>query len=209
MSYSRAVQHLAMHATGYTMNSPLLFGLLDRLRQQECSEILDPTPANQAFLQVMQQQHCRLYLPGCDESLLNMNPAEFDTENKLYRALAARLLLYKKQPARLDLILLWDLPNYLSPQVLSALVSFLRGHCHEQAQMHCYVHTRQKMPSLPAQFHFAEERKIRVDQRSEQTSASPMFYKESLQRLVAPFLIEKGMLLSNGLQEYLLRRRGG
>ena len=207
MSYSRAVQHLAMHQSGYEMNSPLLFGLFNQFNEESYYEILDITPANRLFMQYIEHLHCKVYLPGCDEQLMNINMEKLDTENKIYRALSNNLMLYKKHKAKLNLILLWDLPNYLEPKLLSALIQFLLIHCRDDVMLHCYIHTRENMPMLPAQYRFSEDQKVRVDQRAEQTCQSPMFYQESLQKLVLPFLVEKGMLLSNGLQEYILRRR--
>jgi len=35
-----------------------------------------------------------------------------------------------------------------------------------------------------------------------------MYYQELLHKLLSPFRIERGMLLANGLQEYILRAHG-
>ena len=36
----------------------------------------------------------------------------------------------------------------------------------------------------------------------------PMYYQERLHKLFAPFRVDRGMLLANGLQEYVMRIHG-
>jgi hypothetical protein len=117
------------------------------------------------------------------------------------------MLGFKKQDsAKLDLLLLWDLPNYLDSKVLRAIFEYLIPHCSEQAFVHTYVHTREHMPATPAKYRLNGDDKVSVLQDASEKVPSPMFHKESLQKALSPFVVERGVLLSNGLQEYLLKR---
>lgn len=187
---------------GYSMNSPLLFKFLEQLPEDGRYEFLDSTPANQGQLDFFHRFHCKLYLPGCHHQLCELNSEVLDTPTKRHRALVKTLGLYKNSKAALDMILLWDLPNYLDKPILSALVEFLLPHLKRQTVMHCYIHTRQSMPAQAGNFRFQND-KIDVEYPTGQ-SACPAYYQEVLHKLMKPFTVQRSILLSNGLQEYIL-----
>lgn len=189
----------------YLMNSPLLFRLLASYSVEQYYQILDLIPANRNTIDYFSCLHCKLYLPGCHSLLRTMSLETLDTEHKQNRALIKMLGLKKQDKARLDLILLWDLPNYLDGKMLRVFIDYILPHCSEETRVHTYVHTREQMPDTPAMFSLHADEKISVQQNSSVKTSSPMFYQESLQKTLSPFVVERGMLLSNGLQEYLLK----
>ncbi len=207
MLISSVAEHLAPQQTGYTMNSPLLFSLLDKFNEETYYEILDVNPANQFQLDYFSRVHCKLFLPGCGQQLLAMNLDEYDTKTKINRALVKNLQLYKNKKASLNLIMLWDLPNYLDPRLLNELNQFLLPHSTNDVILHIYIQTRENMPELPGQYTFQGDNKISVENNSVKTIPCPMYYKEALQKILSPFVVQKGVLLSNGLQEYILKRQ--
>mgnify|MGYP000116712367 CR=1 FL=1 len=207
MLISSVAEHLAPQQTGYAMNSPLLFSLLDKFSENTYYEILDVNPANQFQLDYFSRVHCKLYLPGSGQQLLALSPDEYDTEMKINRALVKNLQLYKNKKAHLNLIMLWDLPNYLDTHLLSALIQFLMPHAQNDVMLHIYIQTRETMPEQPGHYIFQGDNKIWVENNSTNMKPCPMFYKEMLQKILTPFAVQKGVLLSNGLQEYLLKRQ--
>lgn len=192
--------------TGYLMNSPLLFEMLQDLQQAGYYQLLDVMPATPGLLEAFSDQHCKLFLPGCMPELIRMRTSEDDTAQKLQRALRQALGLDGIHNTRLDMLLLWDLPNYLSKPVLSGLIEYLLAHTHHRARLHCYIYTRQLMPASPGVYQFVTGEKIWVEEQSAQTLPSPTYYQEALHKLLAPFVVERSILLSNGLQEYVLRK---
>ncbi|VAW96475.1 hypothetical protein MNBD_GAMMA21-1028 [hydrothermal vent metagenome] len=207
MLISSVAEHLAPQQSGYAMNSPLLFGLLDGYSEDTYYEILDVNPANQFQLDYFSRVHCKLYLPGSGQQLLAMNPDEYDTQTKINRALVKNLQLYKNKKTHLNLIMLWDLPNYLDTRLLNELVQFLMPHAQDDVMLHIYIQTRESMPGLPGHYTFQGDNKIWVENNSTNSIPCPMYYKDALQKILSPFVVQKGVLLSNGLQEYLLKRQ--
>ena len=191
----------------YMMNSPLLFKHLAKCSSDCYPQVLDVLPAHSQLIEYFSDVHCKIYLPDCHEQLMKMQLDQLDTEHKLNRALIKMLGFRKQDKAELDLILLWDLPNYLESKVMQVLIEYLLPHCSEQAFVHTYVHTREQMPATPAMYRLHGEEKVAVTQHATDKLPSPMFHKESLQKTLSPFIVERGVLLSNGLQEYLLKRR--
>ncbi len=207
MLISTVAEHLAPQQTGYAMNSPLLFGLLDKFDADHYYEILDVNPANQFQLDYFARVHCKLYLPGCGQQLLEIDMEKLDTQTKINRALVKNLQLYKNNKANLNLIMLWDLPNYLDTRLLNEVVQFLLQHTNDNVMLHIYIQTRESMPELPGNYTFQSDNKIWVENNSNNSTPCPMYYKEALQKILSPFMVQKGVLLSNGLQEYLLKRQ--
>jgi len=207
MLISSVAEHLAPPQTGYAMNSPLLFSLLDKFDQDTYYEILDVNPANQLQLDYFSRVHCKLFLPGCGQQLLAMDIDKYDTATKMNRELVKNLQLYKNNKAHLNMIMLWDLPNYLDTRLLNELIQYLLPHAQDHVMLHVYIQTRESMPEIPGHYTFHGDNKIWVENNSHKTIPCPMYYKEALQKILSPFFVQKGVLLSNGLQEYLLKRQ--
>ena len=188
--------------------SPLLFDVFGNFSENSFFEILDVMPAYSQLIEQFSSLHCKLYLPGCDKSLFSLNMDEQDTDAKLNRALIKTLGFKRQNKASLNLVLLWDLPNYLDTNLLRALVQYLLPHCADDVMLHTYIHTREQMPVTPGIYQLQSDRKVsRVNKNAGQTCLSPMYYQETLQKTLSPFLVQRSILLSGGMQEYLLQRR--
>jgi hypothetical protein len=190
--------------TGFAISSPILFDLLNSLSREERYEILDTIPANQGVIDLFTGFHCKLYLPGCLQELCAMTSDRYDTVTRLNRAFAKRIGIYKKQKAALNLIFLWDLPNYLDKQVMQGLIEYLLQHVHKNVKLHFYIHTRQQMPASPRCYSIMPEGKVWMESGGDATVKSPLYFQEALLSLLHPFKVNRSMLLSSGLQEYIL-----
>ena len=190
--------------TGFAISSPILFDLLNSLPKEEYHEILDILPANQGVIDSFSSFHCKLYLPGCVKELCEMTSDRYDTANKLHHAFTRTLGFYKKQRASLKVIFLWDLPNYLDKQVMMGLIEYLSHHMHESVKLHLYIHTKQQMPASPRGYSIMPEGKVWLENSGDATVKSPLYFQEALLTLLHPFKVKRSMLLSSGLQEYIL-----
>jgi hypothetical protein len=200
----RAVISLAEQETRYAMNSPLLFGVLQALDPESRAEVLDLAPANAELLDYFAAYRCKLHLPGCRDALLKHRIAEDATEYSLSAVFNSLVPFADDDNNSLDLILLWDLPNYLDKRILSAFVDYLMPRLDHASVLHTYIHTRQNMPEYPGEFRLTQNDSIMVDMPAAWSAHSPMYYQELLHKVFAPFRVIRGMLLANGLQEYIL-----
>ena len=190
--------------TGFAISSPILFDLLNSLSKEEYHEILDLLPANQGVIDSFSHFHCKLYLPGCLKELCAMTSDRYDTPLKLYRAFTKALGFYKKRSTALNVIFLWDLPNYLDKQVMRGLIEYLSQHIHENVKLHFYIHTKQQMPASPMGYSIMPEGKVWLENSNNATVKSPLYFQEALLAMFHPFKVKRSMLLSSGLQEYIL-----
>lgn len=201
----RAVKPTAEQESHYTLNSPLLFGVLKGLDPESRVDILDLAPANPELLDYFAPFHCKLLLPGCRDALLKLSKPDDADDSYLPRIFNTLLPFPNDCNKTLDLVLLWDLPNYLDKQVLSALITHIMPGLDRHSILHIYIHTRQSMPDYPAEYRFHCENNIQLNMTTAWNTPSPMYYQELLHKILTPFRVDRGMLLANGLQEYILR----
>jgi hypothetical protein len=204
----QAVNQLVEQEARSRFKSPLLFGVLQALNPETRSEILDLTPANADSLAFFSQYRCKLYLPGCRDELLMQADIEDSADLPQPSVFARCLPCLTNAATALDLILLWDLPNYLNKRLLSELIDFLRPYITPRTVLHIYIHTRQTMPNKPGDYRLLSEQLVQADIAPSWNASSPMYYQELIHKVFAPFRVDRGMLLGNGLQEYILRATG-
>ena len=201
----RPVNQAAEQESSYRIKSSLLFGVLLQFDPEMRYEILDLSSANTDTLDFFSQYHCRLHLPGCRDALLTQVAAE-DQEPATWKRLLNDCLPWPEPaPASLDLLLLWDLPNYLNDPGVRALIDYLEPYFSVRTALHMYIHTRQTMPVTPCDYRITGEQQVQIETFSPWTATSPVYYQERLHKLFAPFRVDRGMLLANGLQEYVMR----
>jgi len=203
-------QTTTTQAAGYRINSPLLFEYLRRLPEDGYYQFLDVTAATPGLLDFFAQFHCRLYLPGCVDELWHMDAEQLDTQDKVRTALANSLVLDGRSTAQLDVILLWDLINYMQKPILTSLIDYLLSYSARTTIIHSYIYTRHSMPAAPARYQFTADNGVYVEQQTANVLDSPAYYQEVLHKLIKPFVVQRSILLSNGLQEYIFhlpRRR--
>lgn len=192
----------ARQTGGFAMNSPLLFGLLNNLSPENFYQVLDVLPASQGIIDYFSDVHCKLYLPGCSRQLYSLAQQQTEPEENPDYDVARLLGLEGTAGTSLDLILLWDLPNYLENGVLRALIEYLSGYTAKRAVLHCYIHTRQTMPAQPGRFSLQADDSLWVEY-DDGSCACPLYYQQMLNKLFYPFRVERSILLASGLQEYL------
>ena len=190
--------------TGYTISSPILFDLLKSLANEEHHEILDILPASQGVIDSFSSYHCKLYLPGCLKELCEMTSDKYDTTDKLHRAFSRKFGFHENRSASLSVMFLWDLPNYLDKPVMRGLIEYLSQHVHERVKLHLYIHTKQHIPASPRTYSILPEGKVWLENNGDATVNRPLYFQEALQTLLYPFKVKRSMLLSSGLQEYIL-----
>lgn len=191
---------------GETTSSPLLFSLLDSLDPELRHEILETCTPSRSTIEYLSDYRCKLYISNSNKELATLDAESLDTPTKLNRAFIKALNLYKNHTAQLDVLLLWDLPNYIQPSLFPALIEYLLPHMSKAATLHCYIHTSSLMPEQPGQYHILDDKTVRISHHSERTRSCPCYYQEALHKLMTPFRVKRSILHTNGTQEYLLSR---
>lgn len=104
----------------------------------------------------------------------------------------------------LELILCWDLPNYLSTAALKILFDALGHRAAPGCKLHMLIaYSKRDMASRPARYAPAEDGTLAQICIGGELSRAPRYSPEDLGRAVGHFAYERGVLLANGMQEFV------
>lgn len=109
-----------------------------------------------------------------------------------------------------DLVLAWDLFNYLDRKELADLGRRLRQFCKPGALIFALVSYHKTIPAQPIRFRFVDqdEDQLIYERRTTVERPSPRLAPAELNALLGGFRVDRSFLLRHGIQEYLFIREG-
>jgi hypothetical protein len=112
------------------------------------------------------------------------------------------------EETRFDVILAWDLLNYLDQQQVSGLIRHLRGFCHPGALLFALIFDQPQMSAAPIRFRIAGMERLIYESRTTDSRACPRHQPRDVQRMLAGFRTASSFRLRNGIQEYVFEYDG-
>ena len=112
-------------------------------------------------------------------------------------------LLGGSRSESVDLVLAWNLFNYLPILTISVLATRLRECCTAGALIHFLLYNTQWMPGEPGRFRIAAGGMLEFDADSAMTVKSPRHSPRAMQESMPGFDIHRLFLLGSGNQECL------
>ncbi len=188
------------------LGAPAFRELTERLQERPPArrlEILDLAAASGNHLAHFAFLRCRFHVGDLEESL-----PEWRRDDEAPPPDPARLLPLQPDLA-LDLVLAWNLLDYLDDDALLRLGRHLADRCAPGARLHAFVQTRAEMPARPGRFLLGEGGEVTWHHRNTPVTAAPRRPRHLLERALPGFRVERARLLQNGLQEYLFRTGEG
>ena len=98
-----------------------------------------------------------------------------------------------------DLILVWDIFNYLPLIQITVLAEKLRGVCREGTQLHALMHTQKTMPESPRQFTVGDDYSLQYEDPPNSRHNTQAFTTLDLLKRMRGFKIGKTLLLQEGM----------
>lgn len=186
-------------------HAPLFQDLVAGLDATERHVVLDLGAASTAMLALLGRSRCRVeiaelaHFGGIDH--LN------STEPGPALADAAESLLPSRLPDdAIDLVLCWDLPNYLTLNALSALMGAIRRRARPGALAHALIfYAERDMKERPGRFVPTADCELIDHSAPSAAIAAPRYSPEDLGKSMGRFVIDRARLLDNGMQEFLFR----
>ena len=184
------------------LNAPLFHSLMQRMANGGRWVLLDLGAARSATIRAFGRFRCRLEIVDLAEGLDALNG---ETDVRRVRQRAEQLL-----PARrgelTDIVLCWDLINYLNQPALAALMECVALRCKRGALAHglIYYSTR-AMPERPSAFVPVDDQHIAQHAWAGRDRPAPRYTPEDLARCMPRYGVERGRLLRNGMQEFLFK----
>ena len=185
--------------------APLLARILDPERKTRREVVLDLGAASQPMIDQLS-----LTFPGRIEvadlhgcgaiTLLNAQedrPGQADTS-------LVESALPQPNDELLDLVLCWDLPNYLTVPALCRLFDVVARRAAPGCRVHMLItYSRREMFPQPARYFPGADGQLKQVGSGDRFVAAPRYSPEELNRAVGNFRYQRGVLLANGMQEFV------
>jgi hypothetical protein len=184
------------------LSAPLFHSLMQRLETGGRWIVLDLGTAHSATIRAFSRFRCRLEIVELADSLDALN-GEIDARRIRQRAEA---LLPARRGEPTDVVLCWDLINYLNQPALTAVMECIALRCKRGAFAHGLVYyTGKSMPERPSTFVPLDDQRIVQHRTPGRDRPAPRYSSEDLARCMPRYSVERGRLLRNGMQEFLFK----
>ncbi|HEX5758264.1 MAG TPA: class I SAM-dependent methyltransferase, partial [Thermoanaerobaculia bacterium] len=174
--------------------------LLDGLRADHKLQVLDLGPAVGGNVEFLSRFDCKLFIEDLYAALAGRVPGEDG------RPQGIEELLPLPDSARFDMVLAWDLFNYLERDEVRRLVRHLARYCRPGAVLLALVSIHKQMPAQPMRFRIVDGQSLVYEQRSAHTRPAPRYASSDLSGMFEGFRVDRSFLLRHGIQEYLFVR---
>lgn len=114
----------------------------------------------------------------------------------------AELLPYEEE-TRFDVILAWDVLNYLQKYQIEGLARAIQPFCRPGATLYAQIATRKSMPAQPRRYHILSNDRLLYQTPSQAIRPAPLYCEPDLRRMLPGFEVKNTFLLRNGTHEYL------
>ena len=184
------------------LSAPLYHSLIQRLQSGGRWVVLDLGAVRSATIREFGRFRCRLEFVELADGLDALN-GEIDPRR--IRQLADALLPVRRGEAT-DVVLCWDLINYLNQPALTAVMECIALRCKRGALAHGLVYYSAKsMPERPSTFVPVDDQRILQHVAPGRERPAPRYSPEDLARCMPRYTVERGRLLRNGMQEFLFK----
>ena len=184
------------------LNAPLFHSIIQRLEGGGRWIVLDLGAARSNTIGLFGKFRCRLDIVDMADTLDSLRN---ESDRRVLRQRVEDALLPRgREP--IDIVLCWDLINYLSQPALTAVMECIAARCKKGALAHglIYYSTR-TMPQQPGCFVPVDALRLANLSPPGAERPSPRYSPEDLARCMPGYTVERGRLLRNGMQEFLFR----
>ncbi|MEX2516252.1 MAG: hypothetical protein WD572_04950 [Gammaproteobacteria bacterium] len=197
-------------ASSSNLRAPLFAALVEHLRQDQRWVILDLGPAQSASIRFFNRFRCRLDIADLPADLTTLN----GTADKHSLRQQCEAILPPAQNNATDVVLCWSLLNYLERPALTAMMATIAARARPGTLVHALiVYSASHMPVQPNRYHPIVVPAANGDDSIALASTTvtvanrdaPRYTPDDLARCMPRYQVERGMLLNNGMQEFLFR----
>lgn len=169
-------------------------------RRRDC-RVLDVGPGLGANFDFLSQFSKRIVFEDLYRTMATLGEP-FSGEGRIYCPVYDGLLPYRGQAA-FDIVLLWDLLDYLDLDDIRRLSRHLAELCQRDSLIYGLVGTGAKMASTPTRFHILDKDSLLCREAGTAQRDCPRLTQVRLLELMRGFRVRRSFLLRSGRQEYL------
>lgn len=173
--------------------------LLDVLREGGKYSILDLGQAIGVNVDFWSQFPCRIYIQDFYRGYRAAEPTNPECSRS---AILSDLLAFSTRTS-FDIILAWDLLNYLDLEDIDALIRHLSPHCRPGTFLFALISSHPEIPEEPNVYKIIDRERMTYETRTQKQRPSLRYNPKELARILSPFEVSSSFLLRNGIQEYV------
>jgi hypothetical protein len=184
------------------VNAPLFRRLLELQNADRRAVVLDLGPARTETVALFSQFRCRLEFADLGDCCEQLNA---ETDPLLLLQVLDSLLPRRRQEPT-DIVLCWDILNYLRRPALQALMARVAMRSRPGTLAHALIaYSEPRMPARPDRYAALPDGRLVIRHTTGAECAAPRYTPEDLRHCLPDYTVESAMLLKNGMQEFLLR----
>jgi hypothetical protein len=185
-------------------NSLGLSALCQRLQGVDSWHVLELGPARRGNIDFWSRYCNSIYVADLRASL-PLPPVEEDPEPGEPEW---DRLLHLPQGRRFDVILAWDMLNYLDLSAVSGLIRYLSRFCRPGTVLFTLIFDHQKMPKEITVYRIVDESHLTYEYCGSEMQACPRHKPHALAGALRRFQTSNSFRLRNGIVEYLFAYEG-
>jgi hypothetical protein len=178
-----------------------LQALLDRVQHDQSYSILDLGPALEANVRFWSEFSCLLYIYDFYRSFREMKAAVGAAED-FEKSVFSGLLAFSADTV-FDIILAWDLFNYLDLRELEVIVQMLSRWCRRGTRLFALVSHRPKISVSPMMFRILNREQLAYEIPDRLSRPCPRHSPRDIARMMGRFIISRSFQSRHGIQEYV------
>jgi len=176
-----------------------LTALLDSMRRKgQGLRILDLGPAVGSNVEFLSQLGCKLHIGDLYASRSSAVEGEELSQEFFEQLFPA--------DSRFDVVLAWDLFNYLQRKEMVRLGALIRRNCRPGALVFALMSTQKHIPAQPIRFRMLEGGQLAYERKTGVERPGPRYPPAAITSFLKGFQVDRSFLLRHGIQEYLLIR---
>lgn len=183
--------------------SPGFAQIAGYLSAQRKFTLLDLGTPSAGTFEFYSSLRCKLYVEGLRSVLDTLN-GKLDGDEVVFPEYTEVLQTYDES-VRFDIVLAWDLFNYLSPGALERLALYLRPHCKRSTQVFGLINTAPDQPQVPLSFSIDGPDSLLYDPDQQPRRPCPRYGQRQLEEYLPCLSVDHTYLLQNRMQEYVFR----
>ena len=106
-----------------------------------------------------------------------------------------------------NLVLAWDVINYLSVDQAERLVASLAELCLPNARFHAIFFATDTMPAIPNRYRIINDARLAYEAVTTEVRGAPELPPATVAKLLKRFQVEHSFVLQHGVHEYVARRK--
>ncbi|MDH4276335.1 MAG: hypothetical protein OEW08_14985 [Gammaproteobacteria bacterium] len=165
--------------------------------------ILDMGAANHAKIEFFSTQRCRLYIEDFYRLYVDqLNAVKREKLPPDPKRVLSCLQTYPDE-TNFDLLLFWDLFDYIDPQDLKAIMHHLAPYCRRGTVLFFLTSALEHIPIEPAVFRIVDRTHLAYENKSPTTRRALGYTQTSLRKMLTGFKLHRGFRMSTGQEEHV------